>query len=64
MFSHPVSIEEAKLLAMQSKWQHGRHGSSSMVLFEEVTETEDLLTLPLQVRITIQRKKLLKLKFE
>lgn len=50
MFSHPLSIEEEnKLDAMQRQWQHGRLGSSSIAFFNEVTETEDLLTLSIQV---------------
>ncbi|KAJ8929434.1 hypothetical protein NQ314_017883 [Rhamnusium bicolor] len=40
--------EEAKLDAMQRHWQIRRAGSSSTSFFEEVNETEDLLTLPFQ----------------
>lgn len=50
MLGHPMSIEEeAKLDAMQRQWQHGRYGTSSLAFFEEITETEDLLTLSVQV---------------
>ncbi|VEN36774.1 unnamed protein product [Callosobruchus maculatus] len=41
--------EEAKLDAMQRVWQSSRRGaSSSTAFFEEVNQTEDILTLPLQ----------------
>lgn len=40
--------EEAKLDAMQRHWQH-RHGGSSTTAFFEANETEDMLTLQLQV---------------
>ncbi|CAH1998645.1 unnamed protein product [Acanthoscelides obtectus] len=42
--------EEAKLDAMQRVWQTNRRGasSSSTAFFEEVNQTEDILTLPLQ----------------
>nr|CAI5840455.1 unnamed protein product [Callosobruchus analis] len=44
--------EEAKLDAMQRVWQGSRRGaSSSTAFFEEVNQTEDILTLPLQVSI-------------
>lgn len=50
MYSHQMNLdEEVKLEAMQRQWQKGRLGSSSIAFFEEVAETEDVLTLSLQV---------------
>lgn len=48
MLAHTSAQEEAKLAAMQRVWQ-GRRGLSSTSIFEEVDETEDLLSLPRQV---------------
>lgn len=49
MYSQNIQ-EEAKLDAMQRHWQLLRRGaSSSTAFFEEVNETEDLLSLPMQV---------------
>lgn len=50
MLAHTSAREEAKLAAMQRVWQ-GRRGLSSTSIFEEVDETEDLLSLPRQVSI-------------
>ncbi|KAJ8937417.1 hypothetical protein NQ318_007876 [Aromia moschata] len=44
----PSLQEEAKLDVMQRHWQSRRSASSSTSFFEEVNETEDLLTLPFQ----------------
>lgn len=50
MFSHQSIEEEVKLDVMQRQWQPRRVPSSSIAFFEEVAETEDVLTLSLQVR--------------
>lgn len=50
MYSQMSIEEEVKLDAMQRQWQPRRLASSSIAFFEEVVETEDLLTLSLQVR--------------
>nr|XP_023019872.1 uncharacterized protein LOC111508557 [Leptinotarsa decemlineata] len=42
------SQEEVKLNAMQRVWQCRRGGSSSTAFFEEASETEELINLPLQ----------------
>lgn len=50
MLAHNISVqEEAKLDAMQRIWQGRRGLSTSSSLFEEIDETEDLLTVPRQV---------------
>lgn len=49
---HQSLQEDAKLEAMQRVWQGSRrNASSSTAFFEQVNETEDMLTLPRQVSI-------------
>lgn len=50
MFAQSIQ-EETKLDAMQRHWQLRRGGSSSIAFFEATNETEDLLTLPLEVNM-------------
>jgi len=48
MYAHRQDLqEEAKLEAMQRMWQ-GKRNSSSVAFFEEVNETEDILSVPRQ----------------